>query len=285
MSYAPGSLFRGIPRGEGEGTRYKKGGVNPVERPTSSDGIRTVLPRKWSGRPSGKHHLLWQRALRANHHGHPFQFHSGDTTSMRQPSRHSFATTSSRRLKVFSLTGHPRAGNLMHRRTHHPPLSRRLGTVGWWAWRRREAKGRYTSGRTPTGLFQVGPRSPLPPISGAMVCLGWLPRRRKTGVTPPYRYRGILPVPGTRQKARDRGGAVRRCGARGGDNIGRAAHYRRVWGRGPSQGLIRPAQQSKVSLGDASESRWRAGALLTWGRHGGVWGAFVKNTKPLYLLP
>jgi len=61
-------------------------------------GTRSVPPRRYTGRPSGKHHLLGQRAHRAVHHGWPGPDHSGATTSIRQPFRDAFVTTSSRRL-------------------------------------------------------------------------------------------------------------------------------------------------------------------------------------------
>jgi len=61
-------------------------------------GISSVPPRKYTGRLSGKHHLLWQRAHRAAHHGCHGPPHSGATTSIRLPSRDALVTTSSRRL-------------------------------------------------------------------------------------------------------------------------------------------------------------------------------------------
>jgi len=77
-------------------------GGNPGGRPTSSTAGLAPCPCPYAGgpaAPSGKHHLLGQRAHRAVHHGYPGPDHSGTKTSIRHPSRAALVTTSSRRLK------------------------------------------------------------------------------------------------------------------------------------------------------------------------------------------
>jgi len=61
-------------------------------------GTSSVPPRRYTGRPSGKHHVLGQRAHRAVHHGYPGPGHSGAMNSIRQPSRDALVTSTSRRL-------------------------------------------------------------------------------------------------------------------------------------------------------------------------------------------
>jgi len=61
-------------------------------------GIGSVPPRRYTGRSCGSSHRLGHRAHNAANHGYWGLGHSGAMTSMRQPSRAAFATTSSRRL-------------------------------------------------------------------------------------------------------------------------------------------------------------------------------------------
>jgi len=202
--------------GGGTGAKASEGAVGPSfgrGRESSKKahvfhrgaGLKILPPRKYTDRPPGKHHILGRRAHRVDHHRYSGLVHSGATTSIRQPSRDAFASTSSRRLKGGGVSHTAPACGYSHARLKaSSALVQKAGNRWLVGVAKARARGLYPGGRPPPGPGRVGLLSPFAPRAWAVVGPGRPPRRRRTGVTPPCRWHGTPTAPGTTNYARNR---------------------------------------------------------------------------------